>query len=151
MCRADDCWLALTVNIVDLEETMVQLPKSHQDILKKRAFAHMATVDDDGTPQVTPVWIDYDGSYLLINSQRGRKKDRNLRKRRQVGISIQDPDNAYRYLGVQGEVAEITEEGAEAHIHKLSNKYTGRDYSNLKPGDVRVIYKITPTRAWTMG
>jgi PPOX class probable F420-dependent enzyme len=134
-----------------MEETMVQIPRSHQDILEKRSFAHVATVDDDGMPQVTPVWIDYDGSHLLINSQRGRKKDRNLRKRRQVGVSIQDPDDAYRYLGVQGEVTEITEEGAEAHIHKLSHKYKGQDYPSLKPGDVRVIYKIKPTRVWTMG
>ncbi|RIK34750.1 MAG: PPOX class F420-dependent oxidoreductase [Chloroflexi bacterium] len=130
---------------------MTQIPQSHRDILEKRSFAHVATVDADGAPQVTPVWIDYDGKHLLVNSQRGRKKDRNMRERAEVGISIQDPDNPYRYLGVQGRVAEITEEGAEAHIHKLSRKYNGRDYENLRPGDVRVIYKIEPTRVWTMG
>jgi PPOX class probable F420-dependent enzyme len=130
---------------------MTQIPHSHRDILEKRSFAHVATVDADGAPQVTPVWIDYDGEHLLVNSQRGRKKDRNMRERAEVGISILDPDNPYRYLGVQGQVVEITEEGAEAHIHKLSRKYNGRDYENLKPGDVRVIYKIKPTRVWTMG
>jgi PPOX class probable F420-dependent enzyme len=130
---------------------MTQIPQSHRDILEKRSFAHVATVDADGAPQVTPVWIDYDGEHLLVNSQRGRKKDRNMRERAEVGISILDPDNPYRYLGVQGEVVAITEEGAEAHIHKLSRKYNGRDYENLKPGDVRVIYKIKPTRVWTMG
>lgn len=130
---------------------MTQIPQSHRDILEKRSFAHVATVDADGAPQVTPVWIDFDGEHLLINSQRGRKKDRNMRERAEVGISILDPDNPYRYLGVQGEVVEITEEGAEAHIHKLSRKYNGHDYKNLRPGDVRVIYKIKPTRVWTMG
>ncbi len=130
---------------------MSQIPASHRDILEKRSFAHVATVDQDGTPQVTPVWVDVDGDYILINSQKGRKKDRNLRERGEVGISVQDPDNPYRYLGIQGKVVEITEEGAEAHIHKLSHKYNGQDYTGLRPGDVRVIYKIQPVRSWTMG
>jgi PPOX class probable F420-dependent enzyme len=130
---------------------MKPIPDSHRDLLEKRAFANVATVDADGTPQVTPIWIDYDGHYLLVNSQKGRKKDRNMRERGQVAVSILDPDNPYRYLGIQGRVSEITEEGAEAHIHKLSHKYEGRDYGNLNPGDVRVIYKIEPTRVWTMG
>jgi PPOX class probable F420-dependent enzyme len=129
---------------------MDKIPTSHQDILEKRSYAHVATIDADGKPQVTPVWIDYDGEYLLINSQRGRKKDRNLRERPQVAISVQDPDNPYRYLGIQGRVVDITEEGAAEHIHKLSHKYGGRDYP-LKPGDVRVIYKIQPINVWTMG
>jgi PPOX class probable F420-dependent enzyme len=129
---------------------MDKIPTSHQDILEKRSYAHVATIDADGKPQVTPVWIDYDGEYLLINSQRGRKKDRNLRERPQVAISVQDPDNPYRYLGIQGRVVDITEEGAAEHIHKLSRKYGGRDYP-LKPGDVRVIYKIQPINVWTMG
>lgn len=129
---------------------MAQIPESHADLLQKKAYAHVATVDADGTPQVTPVWVEYDGENLLINSVRGRKKDRNMRARPQVALSIQDPDNPYRYLGVQGEVAEITEEGAADHIHKLSRKYGGRDYP-LSPGEIRVIYKIRPKRVWTMG
>jgi PPOX class probable F420-dependent enzyme len=130
---------------------MIKIPESHREILEKRSFAHIATVDANGMPQVTPVWIDYDGEYILVNSQQGRKKDRNMRKRSQVALSILDPDDSYRYLGIQGRVVDITEEGAEAHIHKLSRKYTGHDYRNLKPGDQRVIYKIEPTRIWTMG
>lgn len=129
---------------------MAQIPESHADLLQKRAYAHLATVDADGAPQVTPVWVEYDGENLLINSARGRKKDRNMRARPQVALSIQDPDNPYRYLGVQGEIAEITEEGAVEHIHKLSRKYGGRDYT-LTPGEVRVTYKIRPKRVWTMG
>jgi PPOX class probable F420-dependent enzyme len=129
---------------------MATIPASHVGILYKRAFAHVATVDDDGMPQVTPVWIDYDGAYILVNSAKGRKKDRNLRARPQVALSILDPDNPYRYLGIQGEVVEISEEGGAAHINKLSHKYDGKDYP-LPAGQVRVIYKIRPTRVWTMG
>lgn len=130
---------------------MVKIPESHREILAKRSFAHVATVDADGMPQVTPVWIDTDGDYILVNSQEGRKKDRNLRARGKVGLSIQDPDDPYRYLGIQGQVVEIITAGAAEHINQLSHKYRGRDYPPLKPTDVRVIYKIEPTRVWTMG
>ncbi len=91
---------------------MPVLPESHVDILNKKSFAHVATINEDGSPQVTPVWVDYDGEYILINSAKGRKKDRNMRARSQVGVSVQDPDNPYRYLGVEGVVEEITEDGA---------------------------------------
>ena len=129
---------------------MTQIPASHRDILEKKSFAHVATVDANGVPQVTPVWVDFDGELVWINSATGRKKDRNLRARACVAISVQDPDDPYRYLGMQGEVVEITEEGGAAHIHKLSRKYKGRDY-DLPAGQTRVIYKIKPTRVWTMG
>jgi PPOX class probable F420-dependent enzyme len=126
------------------------IPASHVEILNKKSFAHVATVNEQGIPQVTPVWVDYDGEFILINSAKGRKKDRNLRARPRVALSILDPDDPYRYLGIQGEVVEITEEGATEHIHKLSRKYRGQDY-NLPAGQVRVIYKIRPLRTWTMG
>ena len=129
---------------------MVQIPASHIDILDKKSFVHVATIDSDSSPQVTPVWVDHEDGLILINSAKGRKKDRNLRARSQVGLSVQDPDNAYRYLGIQGAVVEITEAGGDAHIHKLSHKYNGRDYP-LTEGEVRVIYKIEPQRVWTMG
>jgi PPOX class probable F420-dependent enzyme len=130
---------------------MVSVPESHLDILNKASLANVATVDANGMPQVTPVWIDYVDGYFLMNSARGRKKDRNLRQRGQVALSIVDKDNLYRYIGVQGCVVEISEEGAEAHIHKLSYKYRGRPYDALPAGQVRVIYKIEPQRIWTMG
>jgi PPOX class probable F420-dependent enzyme len=129
---------------------MSVIPESHVDILNKKSYAHVATLNEDGSPQVTPVWVDYDGEYILINSAKGRKKDRNMRARPEVGVSVQDPENPYRYLGVEGVVEEITEDGAVAHIHKLSNKYTGQDYGALGD-DTRVMYKIRPTNAWTMG
>lgn len=130
---------------------MKPIPDTHLDILQKASFANIATVDADGMPQVTPVWIDYENGYFLLNSAAGRKKDRNLRARPQIALSIVDKDDPYRYIGVQGRVVEITEQGGEAHIHKLSRKYEGHDYTGLTPGQVRVIYKIEPDRVWTMG
>ena len=112
---------------------MKTVPETHLDILNKASLANVATVDADDTPQVTPVWISYKDGYFLLNSAKGRKKDRNLRERPQIGLSIVDKDNPYRYIGVQGRVVEITEEGAVAHIHELSHKYTGNDYQGLVP------------------
>ncbi|MBX3011541.1 MAG: PPOX class F420-dependent oxidoreductase [Caldilineaceae bacterium] len=129
---------------------MTKIPSSHSDILDKRSFAHVATVNEEGVPQVTPVWVEYNGDYVLINSAKGRKKDRNLRAQPVIAISIQDPDNPYRYVGLQGKIVEITEAGGYDHINKLSHKYSGQDYPK-NPGEVRVIYKIEPTRVWTMG
>lgn len=128
---------------------MSAIPASHEDILRKRAFAHVATVSEAGIPQVTPVWVDYDGEHVLINSAKGRKKDKNLRANPHVAVSVLDPDDPYRYLGLQGEVVEITEEGAFEHIHSLAQKYWGRPYHQLGEGETRVIYKIKPTRVWT--
>lgn len=129
---------------------MATIPESHRDILSKRSFAHVATVSEQGVPQVTPVWVEYDGDHVLINSAKGRKKDRNLRTQPVIAMSIQDPDNPYRYVGLQGKIVEITEAGGYDHINKLSHKYGGQDYPK-NPGEVRVIYKIEPTRVWTMG
>ncbi len=130
---------------------MTQIPESHKDIFEKKSFAHVATSDGD-VPQVTPVWVEYDGEHILINSAKGRKKDRSLRKNPKVALSVQDPDNSYRYVGIQGKVVEITEEGGTEHIHKLSRKYNGHDYpASALANDTRVIYKIAPTRVWTMG
>jgi PPOX class probable F420-dependent enzyme len=106
----------------------------------------------DGSPQGTPVWFDYDGDCLRINSAKGRVKDKNMRRDKRVALSIQDPDNAYRYLAVLGNVEEITEEGADAHIDSLAKKYLGKDkYPFRGPGEVRVIYKIRPEKVSTMG
>lgn len=129
---------------------MATIPETHRDIFDKRSFAHVATVSEQGVPQVTPVWVEYDGAHVLINSAKGRKKDRNLRAQPVIALSLQDPDNPYRYVGLQGKIVEITEAGGYDHINKLSHKYSGQDYPK-NPGEIRVIYKIDPTRVWTMG
>ena len=126
-----------------------KIPEEFQDIFKKRAFAHLATVMADGSPQVSPVWVDYDGKYLIVNTARGRVKDRNMQREAHVALSMQDPDDPYRYLLVRGKVVAITEEGAEDSIDNLAVKYTGEKYKWRKPGQVRVIYRIEPERVFT--
>lgn len=129
-----------------------KIPEAFKDLFGKVAYASIATVMPDGTPQVTPVWFDYDGNYLRVNSAKGRVKDKNMRRNKNVALSIQDPDNAYRYLAVRGKVDDITEEGADAHIDSLAKKYLGKDkYPFRGPGEVRVIYKIRPEKVSTMG
>ena len=128
------------------------IPETFQDLLQKKAFAHLATVMADGSPQVTPVWCDFDGTHIRINSAKGRVKDKNMRRTPQVALAIQDPDNPYRYLAVRGRVEEMTEAGADAHIDALSKKYLGKDtYPYRQSGEVRVIYKIRPERVSTLG
>jgi PPOX class probable F420-dependent enzyme len=128
------------------------IPDKYKDLFQKRAFGHLATLMPNGSPQVTPVWIDYDGTHIIVNSARGRQKDKNMKRNPHVSVSIQDPDNPYRYLEVRGKVTEITEAGADDSIDKLARKYTGADkYQNRSPGEVRVMYKITPEHTTTMG
>ncbi|HSB08364.1 MAG TPA: PPOX class F420-dependent oxidoreductase [Blastocatellia bacterium] len=128
------------------------IPENFKDLFEKKAFANLATLNSDGTPQVTPVWVDYDGKYVLINSARGRRKDKNMERNRAVALSIQDPENPYRYLEIRGTVADITEEGADQHIDKMAKKYLGADkYPGRQPGEVRVLYKIKPEHTSKMG
>jgi PPOX class probable F420-dependent enzyme len=128
------------------------IPEKFQDLLTKKAFAHLATLMQDGSPQVTPVWFDFDGTDVRINSAKGRVKDKNMRRNGRVALAIQDPENPYRYLAVRGRVEEITETGADAHIDSLTRKYLGQDrYPYRQSGEVRVIYRIRPDRVSTMG
>lgn len=135
-------------------QDMAAIPTSHQDLFsfEKRAFAHLATLMPDGSPQVTPVWFDFDGTHILINSARGRQKDRNMRRDPRVAVEIMDPDNPYRYVQIRGQVVEITEEGADEHIDRLAKKYLGVDrYPHRRPGEVRVTYKILPVHVSVFG
>jgi PPOX class probable F420-dependent enzyme len=128
------------------------IPDKYKDLFNKVAFAHLATLMPDGRPQVTPVWVDLDGSYIRVNSAKGRVKDKNMRRNKRVALSITDPDNPYRYLAVQGEVVGVTEKGADDHINALAKKYLGKDqYPFRQPGEVRVTYKIRPNRVTQSG
>jgi len=128
------------------------IPESHRDILDKKALAHLATLMPDGSPQVTPVWCDFDGVHVRVNSAKGRRKDRNMRRDPRVSLSLCDPDDPYRYLEIRGEVVEITEDGADEHIDQLAYKYLGLDeYPYRQAEEVRVIYKIAPDRFTKMG
>jgi PPOX class probable F420-dependent enzyme len=130
---------------------MDTIPQEYADLFQKKAFGQLATLMPDGSPQVSPVWIDYDGRNIVINSAKGRVKDRNMRRDPRVGIDIVDPDDPYRHFSIRGRVTEISEQGADEHIDKLSKKYLDQDrYPYRGPGEVRVIYKIEPQaiHAW---
>lgn len=129
-----------------------EIPEQYRDLFDKKAFASLATIMPNGQPQVTPVWCDFDGSHVIVNSAKGRRKDRNMRSDPRVSLSISDPDNPYRYLEVRGSVVEITEDGADEHIDSMAKKYMGVDkYPYRQPGEVRVVYKIEPQRFSFMG
>jgi PPOX class probable F420-dependent enzyme len=118
----------------------------------KVAFANLATVLKDGSPQVTPIWFDYTGGKIRINTARGRVKARTLKPEVHVAMAIMDPANPYRYIQIRGRVLTATEKGADAHIDSLAKKYLGKDkYPFSQPGDVRVMYEIEPTSAQAMG
>ena len=133
---------------------MSTIPASHADLLswEKPTFAHLATINADGSPQVTPVWFEFDGTHIVVNTATGRVKDKNLSRASSVALSVLDPANAYRYIQVQGRVAERTLEGADACIDRLALKYLGQEkYPFGRPGEVRVTFKIEPVRAQVMG
>lgn len=131
---------------------MSAIPDQYKDLLEKKAFAHLGTLMKDGSPQVTPVWFDHDGTHIRINSAKGRWKDKNMRNRPQVALSILDPDNPYRYMQIRGKVVDVTEAGADVHIDSLAKKYLGQDkYPFRQPGEERVIYKVSVERVTTMG
>jgi PPOX class probable F420-dependent enzyme len=129
------------------------IPEKFLPVLtEKKALAHLATVMPDGTPQVTPVWFFYKNGKFVVNTARGRIKDRNMTKNSHVALSIVDPDNAYAHIAVRGKIVTITEEGADASIDALAKKYLGQDkYPFRSPTEVRVIYEIEPTSIHAMG
>jgi PPOX class probable F420-dependent enzyme len=127
------------------------IPSSHVDLFKKKAFAHLATLMPGGQPQVTPVWVDYDGRHIMINTAQGRQKDKNLQRDGRVALSILDPDNPYRYLEVRGHIAERSVKGADEHIDAMAKKYLGQEkYPYRQPKEVRVLYRIEPEHVTSM-
>lgn len=132
---------------------MAEIPAAFQDLMTNpKAFAHLATIMKDGSPQVTPVWFDFHDGKVRVNTAKGRVKARNMQQGSRVALSILDPDNAYRYLQIRGVVTSVTDEPGTAHIDSLAKKYLGKDkYPWMQPGDVRVVYEIEPQATQTMG
>ena len=132
---------------------MAAIPDQYLDLLtQKKAFADLATVMPDGSPQVTPVWFDYTNGVIRVNTAKGRTKQRNMKEGSAVALSILDPDNSYRYVQIRGKVTRMTEQGADAHIDSLAKKYLGKDkYPWAQPDQIRVTYEITPDRVQGMG
>jgi PPOX class probable F420-dependent enzyme len=132
---------------------MTEIPAAYLDLLtQKKALANLATIQPDGSPQVTPVWFDYTNGVVRVNTAKGRVKARNLSQGSKVAMSIVDPDNDYRYIQIRGTVTKETTDGAVAHIDSLAKKYLDKDvYPWHDPKSTRVIYEITPSAAQTMG
>ena len=132
---------------------MAAIPDKYLDLVQqKTAFASLATVMPDGSPQVTPVWVDYKDGIIRVNSAKGRVKVRNMKVGALVALAIMDPDNPYRYIQVRGRIKRVTEEGAAAHIDALAKKYLGKDkYPFAAPGEVRVMFEIEPVSTSASG
>jgi PPOX class probable F420-dependent enzyme len=126
--------------------TSDRIPEDFLDLFARPVLAHLATIMPDGSPQVTPVWIGYEDGLLLVNTIRGRVKDRNLHPGARVALDMVDPDDPFRYLAVRGEVVEATEEGAAANIDALALRYLGTPYPRHDPNRPRKLFKIRPTR-----
>jgi PPOX class probable F420-dependent enzyme len=125
--------------------TRTQLPDQAKDILSKQTFANLATLMPDGSPQVTPVWVDYEGDRIVINTAEGRAKPRNMRDDPRVALSATDPDNPYEAVIVRGHVSEMTHEGADEHIDAMAKKYLGQDrYPFRQAGEQRIKVYIEP-------
>lgn len=132
---------------------MTAIPEKYADLLakEKKAFVVLALVMKDGIPQATPIWFDYDGTHIIINTSRGRVKDKILKKHPTVAMVIQDPANPYRYLQIRGKVVDETEAGGYDMICRLNEKYHGKFEYPKRPGEVRVTYKILPEKFSHMG
>jgi PPOX class probable F420-dependent enzyme len=113
-------------------------------LLREPVLAHLATVMPDGSPQVTPVWVDTDGEAILMNTAKGRVKHRNIQRDPRVAVSLSARDDNYRIVVVRGR-AELVDQGAEEHIDRLAKKYLGQDrYPMRQPGMVRVTIRVVP-------
>ena len=129
-----------------------KIPEKYSDLFNKKAFGSLGTLMPDGSPQVTPVWVDRDGDAILVNTAKGRQKDKNIKRDPRVSVTLIDPDNPYRYLEIRGRVVETTEKGAKDHIDKMAKKYLGVDkYPYAQPGEVRMLLRIQAERVSTMG
>jgi PPOX class probable F420-dependent enzyme len=124
---------------------MARLTAEQEALLKGKNFANLATVREDGSPQVTPIWIDYVEGEILINTRKGRVKDRNMRRDPRVSLSILDQANPYTYVAITGRV-EILDEGERAweHIDDLQEKYHGNRNFARDEGAVRVMLRVVP-------
>ena|ERR1051326_310976 len=122
-----------------------QVTPEVEKLFKDKNFASFATLMEDGSPQVTPVWIDYDNGDILINTAEGRTKTRNVSKNPKVAVSVTDSSNPYTMVSVRGRIVEQTNQGADEHIDKMAKKYLGMDkYPFRAPGESRILLKIRP-------
>ncbi|HYN99094.1 MAG TPA: PPOX class F420-dependent oxidoreductase [Actinomycetota bacterium] len=123
------------------------LSDEQKEFFRKPNFGHLATLEPDGYPQVTPVWIDVDDQHILINTAKGRKKVRNIERDPRVSVEVVEQENPYSMLSVKGKVVGMTTDGADDHIDAMARKYLGQDsYPFRKEGEVRLILRIDPEK-----
>ncbi|MFB6202277.1 MAG: PPOX class F420-dependent oxidoreductase [Halorhabdus sp.] len=128
---------------------MATIPADFEDLFERTTFGIVGTLLPDGSPHLTPIWPDYDGEHVLVNTERGRQKERNVRGDPSVGLCILDPDDPYRFISITGEVVEVTEDGAEEHVDRLARQYWDVDGHAERAGEggpPRVLIKIRPDR-----
>jgi len=124
----------------EIDDSVIQL-------LTGKNFAFVSTLMEDGSPQITPTWIDYDGKTILVNTAEGRTKQKNVSRDKRVAISIVDQNNPYNMVTIRGKVIEQTTKGADEHIDKLAKRYLGVDkYPFRSPTEKRIILKVTPEK-----
>ena len=128
-----------------------ELTDSAVNLFKGKNFGFIASIMKDGSPQLTPVWIDYDGQFLLVNTAEGRTKQKNFDRDPRVAISVVDQNNPYNMVSIRGKVVQQTTDGADEHIDKLAKKYLGVDkYPLRNPDEKRIILKIKPEKIFHM-
>ena len=125
---------------------MAELTEQAKRLIDGKNFASVATVMPDGSPQVAPVWVERDGNTVVINATVNRQRYRNLKRDPRVALTVYELANPYNHVMIRGKAVEITKEGAEDHIDKLSMKYNGKSYPNHSDKDARVIIRIEPER-----
>ncbi len=133
-----------------------EIPQSHVDLLTGETFVALTTLMPSGKPQTTPIWIDWDGEYVLVNTARGRVKAKNMEARPWVSVLAIDPKNPYRWLEVRGDIADSTEAGAVEHIDRLSWRYDKHSYytggeAESRKNQTRVLFKIRPMHVTARG
>lgn len=127
-------------------ETVTKLPAEAVEIIEGRNFGNLATLMPDGSPQVTPMWVETDGQNVLINTTTDRQIFFNIGRNTKVAIDVVDHADPYRYIMVRGHVGEVTTQGAEDQIHRLHRKYHGGGRYPLRPEEQRVSVSIVPER-----
>jgi len=130
------------------------IPESHIDLLAwdTKSFAHLATIGPDGWPHSSPVWFDWDGTHIKVSLTTTRQKYHNMQREKRVSLSILDPDDAYRYIEIRGELDGVDPDPNIDFISRMAKKYIDQDrYPWHREGDVRVVMKIRPVRVSGMG
>jgi len=128
----------------EIDDNVIQL-------LTGKNFAFVSTLMKDGSPQITPIWIDFDGKIILINTAEGRTKQKNVSRDPRVAISIIDQNNPYNMVTIRGKVIEQTSNGADEHIDKMAKRYLGVDkYPFRSPDEKRLLLKVQPEKVFYM-